>query len=139
MLQTLGIMPSLSRPAVSNDNPYSESAFKMLKYRPADPLKPFADLAAARRWAEKLVQWYNHENRHSGIQFVTPAQRHAGLDQGIIEKRLGVYAAAGKVQPQRWSGNVRNWQFVAEVHLNPTKISSTNGANTQEIRMQKAA
>lgn len=139
MLQTLGVMPSLSRPAVSNDNPYSESAFKTLKYRPDYPLKPFADLAAARRWADQLVQWYNHEHRHSGIQFVTPAQRHEGLDQRIIEKRIEVYAAARKAQPQRWSGKVRNWQFVAEVHLNPTKNPATNGANAQEIRKQKAA
>jgi putative transposase len=83
MLQTLGVMQSLSRPAVSNDNPYSESAFKTLKYRPDYPLKPFADLAAARGWAEKLVQWYNHEHHHSGIQFVTPGQRHDGLDKGV--------------------------------------------------------
>ncbi len=88
MLQTLGIMPSLSRPAVSNDNPYSESAFKTLKYRPDYPLKPFADLTAARDWAEKLVQWYNYEHRHSGIQFVTPAQRHDGLDRDIIKKAI---------------------------------------------------
>ena len=139
MLQTLGIMPSLSRPAVSNDNPYSESAFKTLKYRPDYPLKPFADLTAARDWAEKLVQWYNYEHRHSGIQFVTPAQRHDGLDRDIIKKRLAVYAAARQARPQRWSGKVRNWQFVDEVHLNPTKNQSVSGANTQEIRMQKAA
>ena len=88
MLQTLGIMPSLSRPAVSNDNPYSESAFKTLKYRPDYPLRPFADLTAARDWAEKLVQWYNHEHRHSGIQFVSPAQRHDGLDRDIIKKAI---------------------------------------------------
>lgn len=139
MLQTLGIMPSLSRPAVSNDNPYSESAFKTLKYRSDYPFKPFADLTAARDWAEKLVLWYNHEHRHSGIQFVTPAQRHDGLDKSLIEGRLRVYAAARQARPQRWSGKVRNWQFVDEVHLNPTKNSSTNWANAHEMRMQKAA
>ena len=103
------------------------------------PLKPFADLAEARRWAEKSVRWYNHDHRHSGIQFVTPAERHDGLDQRIIEKRLMVYDAARQAQPQRWSGKIRNWQFVAEVHLNPTKNPATSGANSQEIRMQKAA
>ncbi|MBD9362812.1 IS3 family transposase [Methylomonas sp. EbB] len=57
-LQRLGIMPSFSRPAVSNDNPYSESLFKTLKYRPPYPLQPFADLTSARHWVADLVQWY---------------------------------------------------------------------------------
>jgi putative transposase len=57
-LQQLGVMPSLSRPAVSNDNPYSESLFKTLKYRPQYPLKPFADLSVAREWVADLVHWY---------------------------------------------------------------------------------
>ena len=71
---TLGVMASLSRPAVSNDNPYSESLFKTLKYRPEYPMHPFTDIAAARSWVTTLVQWYNHEHRHSAIRFVTPAQ-----------------------------------------------------------------
>lgn len=74
-LHGLGVRPSFSRPAVSNDNPYSESLFKTLKYRPDYPLRPFADLAAARQWVTDLVAWYNHEHRHSAIRFVTPAQR----------------------------------------------------------------
>ncbi|MBD9362700.1 transposase family protein [Methylomonas sp. EbB] len=57
-LQRLGIMPSFSRPAVSNDHPYSESLFKTLKYRPPYPLQPFADLTSARHWVADLVQWY---------------------------------------------------------------------------------
>ncbi|MGY6276662.1 transposase [Methylomonas sp. MgM2] len=67
-LHRLGVMPSFNRPAVSNDNPYSESLFKTLKY----PLQSFADLPAARKWAGDLVPWYNHEHRHSAIGFVTP-------------------------------------------------------------------
>jgi hypothetical protein len=62
-LQKLGVMASLSRPAVSNDNPYSESLFKTLKYRPAHPLKAFPDIAAARTWATTLIEWYNHDHR----------------------------------------------------------------------------
>ncbi len=76
-LQALGVMPSLSRPGVSNDNPFSESLFKTLKYRPAYPLQAFDTLFAARAWVTGLVRWYNHEHRHSAIRFVTPAQRHA--------------------------------------------------------------
>lgn len=139
MLQTLGVIPSLSRPAVSNDNPYSESAFKTLKYRPDYPLKPFGDLQEARRWTGKLVQWYNHEHRHSSIQFVTPAQRHAGLDKAIIAQRLQVYADARKAQPQRWSSCARDWQVVTEVHLNPTKNRQESEQHTKVVSMQIAA
>ena len=74
-MQQLGVMPSFSRPSVSNDNPYSESLFKTLKYRPQYPLKPFADVIEARQWITGLVEWYNHEHRHSAIGFVTPVQR----------------------------------------------------------------
>src|SRR3546814_8202691 len=77
-LQALGVAPSYSRPAVSNDNPFSESLFKTLKYRPAYPRQAFEDLGAARAWVSEFECWYNHEHRHSAIRFVTPAQRHAG-------------------------------------------------------------
>lgn len=118
-LHDLGVMPSFSRPAVSNDNPYSESLFKTLKYRPAYPLEPFADLAAARHWVGGLVNWYNHEHRHSAIRFVTPAQRHAGLDGPLLDHRKTVYEAARLRNPQRWPGPIRNWQRIQVVHLNP--------------------
>lgn len=118
-LQMLGIMPSFSRPAVSNDNPYSEALFKTLKYRPDYPEKPFEDLAVARRWVAEFVQWYNHEHRHSAIRFVTPAERHAGLDITILSQRTTVYEIAKARCPQRWTTMTRNWQPVQIVHLNP--------------------
>ncbi len=99
-LRSLGVMASLSRPAVSNDNPYSESLFRTLKYRPEYPLDPFVDIAAARAWATTLVQWYNHEHRHSAIRFVTPAQRHVGLDRAILQRRSAVYAVARAKNPR---------------------------------------
>ena len=71
-LQRLGVAPSRSRPSVSNDNPYSESLFRTLKYRPDLPVKAFEDLLQARRWVTELVHWYNDEHRHSAIGFVTP-------------------------------------------------------------------
>ncbi len=86
-LQQLGIIPSLSRPSVSNDNPYSESLFKTLKYRPEYPSLPFKTLVDAREWVADFVSWYNHEHLHSAIKFVTPAQRHAGNDKTILAKR----------------------------------------------------
>ena len=66
-LQQLGVATSLFRPSCSNDNAYVESAFGTLKYRPDMPLKPFADLAAARAWLAELVRWYNDAHRHGGI------------------------------------------------------------------------
>ena len=118
-LQALGVVPSFSRPAVSNDNPYSESLFKTLKYRPVYPSRAFDSLLAARQWVGMFVQWYNHEHRHSAIRFVTPAERHAGLDSALLQKRIDVYEEAKKRHPGRWSGVTRNWQPVRIVHLNP--------------------
>ena len=129
-LQALGVAPSFSRPAVSNDNAYSESLFKTMKYRPAYPQQPFEDLLAARQWVATFVAWYNDEHRHSAIGFVTPAQRHAGLDTALLNKRVEVYEAAKTRNPQRWSGSTRNWQPVLVVHLNPEKHAA-DAANQQ--------
>ena len=118
-LQALGVMPSLSRPSVSNDNPYSESLFKTLKYRPDYPARAFETLLAARQWVASFVNWYNLEHRHSAIRFITPHERHAGQDSALLVKRAQVYEAAKAANPQRWSGATRNWQPVREVHLNP--------------------
>lgn len=133
-LQALGVAPSFSRPAVSNDNPYSESLFKTMKYRPAYPGQAFENLLAARQWVGMFVQWYNHEHRHSAIRFVTPAERHAGLDTTLLQKRINVYEEAKKRCPERWSGVTRNWQPVRIVHLNPdqhiTEKNDQKGANS---------
>ena len=118
-LQALGVVPSFSRPAVSNDNPYSESLFKTLKYRPSYPSRAFESLLAARLWVEAFVHWYNDEHRHSAIRFVTPGQRHAGQDTALLSNRVDVYEAAKAKHPERWSGPTRNWQPVCIVHLNP--------------------
>jgi putative transposase len=120
-LQNLGIVPSFSRPSVSDDNPYSESIFRTLKYTPAYPSKPFESIDAARQWVHSFVQWYNEEHRHSAIGYVTPCQRHRGEDSDLLEQRKAVYEAARKQNPQRWSGGTRNWNRVEEVWLNPPK------------------
>jgi transposase InsO family protein len=123
-LQRLGVVPSFSRPSVSNDNPYSESLFGTMKYTPAFPSKPFESLDAAREWVYDFVHWYNHEHRHSGIQFVTPAQRHSGVERSILENRETVYQAAKQRNPERWSRETRNWEPVGEVWLNPENQDS---------------
>ena len=120
-LQKLGVVPSFSRPSVSDDNPYSESLFRTLKYTPTYPNKPFVDLSSARQWVCKFAQWYNNEHRHSAIRYVTPSQRHAGKDSAILEKRKEVYQLAKERNPQRWSGEIRDWSPFNEVWLNPPK------------------
>jgi len=100
-LQRLGVAASRSRPAVSNDNPFSEAAFRTLKYRPELPLRPLQSLLQARDWVARLVYWYNHEHRHSAIGFVTPEQRHRQIDRSLLNNRTAVYAAARDRHPRR--------------------------------------
>ncbi|VAW85841.1 Mobile element protein [hydrothermal vent metagenome] len=123
-LQELGVVPSFSRPSVSNDNPYSESLFRTLKYRPEYPEKAFVDIRAARDWVSGFAQWYNEEHRHSGIKFVTPGQRHRDDDIQILAKRKQVYEQARSQNPSRWTGKTRNWDRIDEVYLNPGKGQS---------------
>ncbi len=120
-LVDLGITPSHSRPRVSNDNAYSESLFRTLKYCPQWPSQGFASLDIARDWVSSFVNWYNNEHRHSRIKFVTPAQRHHGEDNVILKKRNKVYELAKSRTPERWSGKTRDWTPVGDVALNPEK------------------
>jgi putative transposase len=102
-----------------------------MKYRPAYPQRPFENLLAARQWVGTFVHWYNEEHRHSAIGFVTPSQRHAGLDVELLSKRAEVYEAAKARHPERWSGETRNWKPVLVVHLNPEK-QLAEAANQKE-------
>ncbi|WP_371927983.1 integrase core domain-containing protein [Methylomonas rivi] len=138
-LQQLGFMPSLSRPAVSNDNPFSESLFKTLKYRSQYPLQPFADLSRAREWVADLVCWYNHEHRHSAIGFVTPAQRHAGLAAALLNQRKALYEDARRQNPRRWSQHTRNWNRIHTVHLNPDHAETQNKPTQEMANQEKIA
>jgi transposase InsO family protein len=121
MLHWLGIKPSYSRPRVSDDNAFAEALFRTAKYRPDFPLRGLADLDAARQWAARFVQWYNHEHRHSGMRYVTPAQRHAGQDHSLLEARHALYQDARRRHPRRWSGSTRNWTPIDAVTLNPER------------------
>lgn len=138
-LQKLGVVPSFSRPACSNDNPFSESLFKTLKYRSTYP-RSFDSLMNARQWVGTFVRWYNEEHRHSAIKFVTPAQRHAGLDGELLRKRTAVYEAAKAMRPDRWSGDTRNWEPVTTVHLNPEKdVTESVDKKEKTTELKKAA
>ena len=125
MLATLeqpGVAPSFSRPRVSNDNACAESLFRTCKYRPDYPRKPFASLEQAQAWTQKFVRWYNQEHKHSGLKFVTPAQRHNGQDTAILKRREQVYDDARNRHPQCWSRGIRNWTLESQVWLNPERI-----------------
>ena len=138
MLETLyrlGITPSRSRPRVSNDNPYAESLFKTMKYSPAFQPKGFASLDEARSWVRWFVKWYNNDHHHSGLKFLTPAQRRSGESTTILAKRHELYEAAKKAHPERWNGrNTRDWTLPEKVYLNPEiKAVITNVSATEEV------
>lgn len=120
-LQRLGVVPSFSRPSVSDDNPFSEALFRTLKYRPGYPRKPFQSFVEALQWVEGFVVWYNDEHLHSGIRYVTPSSRHARRDSTILASRHKVYTAAKRRAPRRWTGSTRDWSPVEAVYLNPIK------------------
>jgi putative transposase len=133
-LDRLSITPSHSRPRVSNDNAYSEALFRTCKYRPDYPVHGFDTLREARLWVLDFVHWYNRKHRHSGIRFVTPHQRHEGLDVAILAKRTAIYEEARRRHPRRWSGELRNWDPIREVWLNPDR-SGAGGAPGAAIKV----
>lgn len=115
-LLTLGITSSFSRPRVSNDNPFSEALFRSLKYRPGYP-RQFSSLTEAREWSQRTTSWYNAEHLHSALRFVTPEQRHNGMEVTILERREKVYDRARRRRPERWTGRQRNWTPLGPVTM----------------------
>ena len=120
-LAELGMAMSYSRPRVSNDNPYSESLFRTVKYCPKWPPKGFKSLETVRQWMLRFEHAYNEQHLHSGINFVTPGARHRGEDQHQLAYRKAVYEQAKRNNPKRWSGETRNWEATGAVPLNPGK------------------
>jgi len=121
-LEELGVTASLSRPSVSNDNPYSESLFRTLKYRPQWPSKGFKSLTETREWVENFVTWYNDEHKHSKLNFVSPGKRHAMQDKEILAHRKRVLEAAKERNPIRFANGIRNCDPIGAVMLNPDKV-----------------
>ena len=130
-LERLGVIPSFSRPHVSDDNPYSEALFRTLKYAPEYPGRPFSSIEEAQRWVEEFVLWYNTQHRHSAIRFVTPDQRQFGQEEAILANRQRVYEEARSKNPERWSGSVRDWSPVEEVRLNPEHHAAKKAEKSQ--------
>jgi putative transposase len=101
LLADLGVTKTHSRPHVSNDNPYSESQFKTLKYRPDFPER-FGSMEDARGFCQTFFPWYNTEHHHSGISFLTPEQVHYGLAKQIVKEREAVLKMAYQIRPDRF-------------------------------------
>jgi putative transposase len=121
----LGITKSHSRPYVSDDNPFSESQFKTLKYRPELPDR-FGSLPDARALVAPLMHWYNEEHYHSGIALLTPADLHYGRAAAIIEARQRVLDAAYAAHPERFVRGVPvHQQPPTEVWINPPVKTTT--------------
>lgn len=133
-LYRLGIATSYNRPRTSNDNPYSEALFRTCKYRPDYPAGGFDELNQARAWMQQFVDFYNEQHRHSAIRFVTPMQRHQGLDDEILTQRHALYQRARCQRPQRWTGNTRNWNPIDEVWLNPSAEIGDSANNASQIK-----
>jgi transposase InsO family protein len=118
LLTDLGITKTHSRPYTSNDNPFSESAFKTLKYRPGFPER-FMTIEEARCFCKDFFDWYNNEHRHSGIAMLTPESVHYGTYQQILEKREIVLMDAYMNHPERFVKGVPNVeQLPQEVWIN---------------------
>ena len=121
LLADLGVTKTHSRPYTSTDNPYSEAQFRTLKYQPDFPER-FGSLEDARSFLQGFFSWYNDEHRHSGIGLVTPAQRHAGEDKLVYERRQEVLEAFYKQHQERFVRGIPSPpELPTEVWINKPK------------------
>jgi len=105
LLADLGVTKTHSRPHVSDDNPYSESHFKTLKYRPEFP-DCFGSIQDARAFCKRFFPWYNQEHYHSGIALMTPENVHYGMAKEVYANRVQVLKTAFGLNPNRFRGNI---------------------------------
>lgn len=130
LMSDLGITKSLNRPHVSNDNPFSESQFKTLKYRPTFPER-FGCLEDARAFCQRLFNWYNNEHYHSGLALMTPATVHYGNAEACNRRRQVVLSKAFDAHPERFvCGRPKVLQIPKEVWINPPKPEDNNATIT---------
>ncbi len=128
LLTDLGVSKTHSRPHVSNDNPFSESAFKTLKYRPGYPER-FGSIEDARSFCRGFFTWYNTEHRHSGIAMVTPENVHYNTYQDVLTARLSILSQAYQDHPERFVKEIPTVQQV------PTTVW-INKPNTFDQKVQ---
>jgi len=125
LLDALGVVRSLSRPRVSDDNPYSESQFKTLKYHRDFPER-FGSLQDARVFLRAFFAWYNNEHRHSGIAMLTPAIVHAGKAAAVLDARHRVMLRAYAATPERFiNGEPKCVELPKDVWINRPDVENT--------------
>ena len=130
LLADLGVTRSLSRPQVSDDNPFSEAQFKTLKYHPGFPGR-FHDITAAIAFCRTFFPWYNTEHRHGGIAMLTPDDVHHHRTQGVLDQRGQTLQAAWTRHPERFVGGIPKPEPLPEaVWINPP-VTSTTGDTAQ--------
>ena len=125
LLSDLGVTKTHSRPHVSNDNPFSEAAFKTLKYRPDFP-ECFGSIEDAREFCRRFFDWYNNQHRHSGIAMLTPASLHDGTSQPILQARAVTMIGAYVRNPERFVGGV------PKIKTPPTEVWINKPVSTPE-------
>jgi putative transposase len=119
LMDRLGVVRSHSRPHVSDDNPFSESQFRTLKYHPEFPDR-FASFEHGHDFAGKFMAWYNNEHRHSGIAMLTPAMVHHGQADRVLAARHEVVLAAYRAKPERFIvGSPKRNVLPSAVWINP--------------------
>jgi putative transposase len=125
LLSDLGITKTHSRPHTSDDNPYSESQFKTLKYRPDFPER-FGSIEDARMFCQTFFPWYNQEHRHTGISLLTPEMVHYGRADTIIRSRQNVLTAAYEAHPERFVRKMPlHKPLLEESWINPPKKAAS--------------
>ncbi len=126
LLADLGVTQSLSRPRVSDDNPFSEAQFKTLKYHPGFPRR-FPDRAQATAFCRSFFPWYNQEHRHGGIAMLTPEDVHCGRAPRVLDQRRHTLKAAHRARPERFpNGAPRVAPLPHAVYINrPTGLQPT--------------
>jgi len=138
LLIDLGVAQSHSRPTISDDNPYSESQFKTMKYGPSYPER-FASLQAARVWMRQFAEWYNHEHKHSGIALLPPAVVHSGRAEEVLAKRQQTLNVAYEAHPERFPrGRPQVGQLPKQVGINLPR-PSVSESTTVTSEAQPAA
>jgi len=124
LLADLGVTRSLSRPRVSDDNPFSEAQFKTLKYHPGFPGR-FVSQPQATSYCRSFFPWYNHQHRHGGIAMLTPADVHLGKADGILNTRRSALAKAFQAHPERFPRGCPKPAALPEaVYINPPQIQA---------------
>ncbi len=128
LLIDLGVGKSHSRPHTPNDNPFSETQFKTMKYRPDYPAR-FGSIVDARRWAHAFFHWYNEEHHHSRLGLMTPAAVHYGHAEALTAQRQVILKVAYEIHPERFvKGLPKPPKVPTEVWINPPRSDEQGGS-----------